>query len=176
MHSEEQALEMIRHMLRWTTNGDIDWEISPQTLRLDHNGDLAWTAQPTLGGPVTITHRVYSLHATDLQQLADDASALFECAKEVERHSRERADYELEMRRAAKTLLRRKTAAGLMLVNVISEPIPTDFYQNIGVAVTFAWGDGPGSRTTFEVCDVHDLKDAFDTLDTLRHPGYRLAA
>ncbi|RYY26123.1 MAG: hypothetical protein EOP62_11635 [Sphingomonadales bacterium] len=177
MHNEEHALEMIRHMLRWTMDGALNWEVTPKTLRTNNYGDIAWTAQPALGGPVTITHRVYSLFTTDLTELAEAADALFECAKEVERHSRERANYEQDMRRVAKTLLRRKAAAGITLVDVVSDPIPTDYYQDIGVAVTFAWAEGPGSRVTFEVGNADDLKEAFDGLVAdLGRVGYPLAA
>lgn len=165
MHSEERALEMIRHMLEWTIDGEADWKVSPETLRIDQHGDLAWTIRPRLGGPVTITHRVYSLFHTDLAQLAEAAVALCDCAKEVELHSAERADYEQEIRTVAKSLLRRKSATGIRLVEVVSEPIATDYYQDIGTLVTFAWGDGSwGNQVTFEIGDADDLRREFSDL------------
>lgn len=165
MHSEERALGMIRHMLEWTIDGKADWAVSPETLRIDQHGDIAWTIQPRLGGPVIITHRVYSLFHSDLTQLAEVAAALCDCAKEVELHSAERAGYEQEIRAVAKSLLRRKSDAGIRLVEVVSEPIPTDYYQDIGTLVTFAWGDGSWANSaTLEIGDADDLRREFDDL------------
>lgn len=163
---EEGALEMVRSMLRWTVRNRLDWEVSPATLILDEIGDITWSVKPKVGGPVVIKHRTLSLHIADIHELVEIATALLDCGKEVKRHSLERAEFEQDMRKAARSLLRRKWADGIRLVNVVCQPIHTDYYQNIGVVVTFAW-DNAGHKTetaTFEVGDVEDLKAEFNAL------------
>lgn len=162
--TERRALELISTLMRWQMRGALDWEASPTTLT--HSmGEISWSTKPRIGGPVTITHRTYRIFPAEVSELAEIAESLVECGKDVQRNSAERAEYEQEMRRLAKTLLRRKAASGIRLVGVVSEPIHTDYYQDIGLEVTFAWGDGSwGNQATLEIGNEEDLRREFEDM------------
>lgn len=163
---EKGALEMVRSMLRWAARGRLDWEVNPATLMLDPYGDVAWSVTPKVGGPIEITHRIFSLRNADLGDLTKIATALLDCGEVVERLSRDRVEFEQAMRKAARSLLRRKAAVGVRLVSVVSQFIPTDDYQDVGVVVTFAWETVGGETATaaYEIMDAEELKENLNML------------
>jgi len=168
------AIETVRQNLEALDRDGIAWEVSPATLNFDSDGYIVWQVQPRIGGPVRISHGFRRINQADAADLVEIAVELLECGREVQRYSRERADYEQEFRALAKSLLRRKAAHEIRLRSVLSQPIATDYYSNIGLDVTFEWDDEGAVRSkTFEVWEVDELRDAFDSLlrdvDAMRH-------
>jgi hypothetical protein len=164
------AIETVRQNLEALVRDELAWEVSPATLNFDPDGYIVWQVQPRIGGPVRISHgfrRIDQANAADLLKIALE---LLECGREIQRYSRERADYEQEFRAVAKSLLRRKAAHAIRLRSLLSQPIATDYYSNIGIDVTFEWDDeGLVRSKTYEVWEVNELRDAFDSL--LRDAG-----
>jgi hypothetical protein len=168
MHPDRtnEALELISLILKWEVGRDRKMNTGIDTLRSGMNGhDVIWTVTPKIGGPVRILHPIYNLGMASIDTLAEVACQLASISNEVERNNGERADYENETRKAARSLLRSKSAAGIRLVDVVSEIIPTDRYHNIGLEVTFEWGpENATRRRTMEIGNQADLFEQFDKL------------
>lgn len=174
--TDGDALVVLSQMLGWRMKDGPGWDTGLASLGLKADSDILWSVKPTIGGPVQILHRCYPLHGLKLGALVEIVNALAESAEEIDHHSGERADFEQDMRKAAKALLRRKTAAGIRLVGVLCQPIETGHYQNVGVRVTFAWGEGEHEQTTFNVWHTDQLASKVETLIAQLKVQQRLAA
>lgn len=126
--------------------------------------DLVWSVRPRDGGPVRIKH-VLDVSDASLDELVEIAKDLLSTKDQVDHNGPERADYEGEIRRAAVSLLRRKSAAGVRLVQVVSEPINTSDFSNVLAEVTFEVDTPSGkAQSTYVVGDADELTDEFETI------------
>ena len=170
-----KALQLITQMMTWelTIQDDqVRWEASDRTITLDKNSCLTWLVNPRDGGPVRIEHTV-DLRDADLDDLVEIARDLLGFKGQVEHNGPEREEYESEVRRAALSLLRRKSANGIRLVKVVSEPIATSNFSNVLAEVTLEIDTPHGlTQATYVVGDADELRDEFDTyIEQLKQAG-----
>jgi hypothetical protein len=175
-----EALELMARMVAWEMRDQLSGDVGdlvhhPEPFRSEW---IEWTVQTGVGGPVRISHDVFPLSRCTAEQLAEAASALVDTAVEAKRHGKDRAVYEARMTRVARSLLRRKAAAGIRLIGVVSSTIPTNWYQDIGVDVTFEWAElGCACRDTLQAGSEEELRDAFeDMLYRIGDTEYQTAA
>lgn len=165
-HEATQAFKLLSAAIDWEKRDEVDWDASPETLSFDdYSLSVIWSTTPKVGGPVRIAHNIYSLVRASVCDIAEAARSLVAIAIEVDLHSRERADFEQSMRATARSLLRRKAAAGIRLIDVVSETIFTDSYQSIGLEVTFEYDhpNGP-QRISFGIGNEEDLKISIERI------------
>jgi len=162
---DAQTLELIAKTVTWILRDSLRWRADETTLNVNEYGRIVWLVNPAKGGPVRIVHQCPKFGEVDIALVVDISERLAETAQDVEAASPERNDYERQAAKAAKSLLRRKSASGVRLVGVVSEPVETDRGGDIGVEVTFEIEhSGDTVLRTLEIFDVEELADAFEAM------------
>jgi hypothetical protein len=157
-----QVLELIAKMIAWEQIGTRTPDTSPSAFAIDDDEQVIWTVRSEIGGPVRIVRPLRMGRRLTVDEMIKAARDLIKTAHEVDDYMGERHANEQLFKRTVKSLLRRKSAAGIRLVELVSEPIHVDRYENIGVEITFQIDREDGAELRTVICnDVDELVDMF---------------
>ncbi len=156
------AANVIASLMQWETRGRLGWDASRNTLSINGRGYLTWSADLPRNRFVRIILERDCLLAEQLEDHVAIARSFIQTGVEFEKRANERRAYEQRMRKLLGSLMRRKGAETIRIIDFTCAPVVVGGDDKFGVDVSIKIDVvGDTFRHTFRVEDEDDLRSKF---------------